>query len=134
MSEENLEIVRSALDAWNRQDVEGLVALADPDVEWVNAPDAVEPGTRKGRDELAYVVRTQWEALPGAHQEIRRLHVRGEEVISETRVSRAMPGSDARVGNHVLMAWKIRDGKVARIEVLAGGSEFRRKRESLGLD
>jgi ketosteroid isomerase-like protein len=121
------------LDAWNRQDVEGLLALSDPDIEWVNAPDAVEPGTRKGKDELSYVVRTQWEALPGGRQEIVRLHVRGDEVISEGHVSRSMPGSDARVGNPVLLSWTIRDGKVARIEVLAGGSEFRRKLEELGL-
>ena len=30
MSQENVEIVREVMDAWNRQDVEGILALADP--------------------------------------------------------------------------------------------------------
>jgi ketosteroid isomerase-like protein len=33
MSQENVEVVRQALDAYTRRDVEALRALADPDVE-----------------------------------------------------------------------------------------------------
>jgi ketosteroid isomerase-like protein len=46
MSEGNVEIVRQILDAWNRRDIEGRIALVDPEVEYVNSPTAVEPGTR----------------------------------------------------------------------------------------
>jgi ketosteroid isomerase-like protein len=31
MSEENVEIVRRAIDAWNRRDIEDLLALGDPE-------------------------------------------------------------------------------------------------------
>ena len=65
MSEGNVEIVRQILDAWNRRDIEGLIALVDPEVEYVNSPTAVEPGTRRGLDEVAAVARTQWETLDG---------------------------------------------------------------------
>ena len=51
MSQENVEIVRRLVDAWNRQDLEGILALIDPEAEYVNAPNAVEPGTRRGHDE-----------------------------------------------------------------------------------
>ena len=44
MSEENVEIVRRLVDAWNRKDLEALLAFAEPDAEYVNAPSAVEPG------------------------------------------------------------------------------------------
>ena len=35
-------------DAWNRRDEEELLALCDPEMEFVNSPTAVEPGTRQG--------------------------------------------------------------------------------------
>ena len=57
MSEENIEIVRRLYDAWNRRDEEELVALSDPEAEWVNSPTAVEPGTRRGTNELLAVRR-----------------------------------------------------------------------------
>jgi ketosteroid isomerase-like protein len=133
MSQENVEIVHRLMDAWNRQDIEAMLALADPQIEYVNAPAAVEPGTRRGHDELAAVARTQWESLPGAHQEIDRLHDRGDEIISVGRVSRLMPGSDARLGNPILLSWKIRDGRITRIEVLGAGPEFHKALETAGL-
>ena len=48
MSQENLEIVRRSLDAWNRRDIAGALALVDADAEYVNPASAVEPGTRRG--------------------------------------------------------------------------------------
>ena len=133
MSQENVEIVHRVIGAWNRQDIEGLLALTDPEIEYVNAPDAVEPGTRRGHDELVAVVRMQWESLPGGRQEIDRVHARGDEIISVGRVSRRMPGSDARIGNPILVSWKIRDGSVTRLEVLGAGSEFHKALEAAGL-
>src|ERR1700752_3128736 len=103
MSERNVEIVRSVIDAWNRQDVEAILALADPEVEYVNSPTAVEPGTRRGHDGLAAVARAQWESLPGGRQEIDRLHDRGDEIISVGRVSRLMPESETRIDVSILL-------------------------------
>jgi hypothetical protein len=61
MSEENVEIVRRMYDAWNRRDEEVAVGFTDPEVEYVNSPTAVEPGTRRGINELRAVLRMQWE-------------------------------------------------------------------------
>ena len=38
MSQENVEIVHRVIDAWNRQDIEGLLALTDPEIEYVQCP------------------------------------------------------------------------------------------------
>jgi ketosteroid isomerase-like protein len=133
MSQENVEIVRGVLDAWNRQDIQAMLALADPEIEYVNAPAAVEPGTRRGHEGLVAVVRAQWESLPGGRQEIDRLHDRGDEVISVGSVSRLMPGSDARISNPILLSWRIGDGKVTRIEMLATGPQFRAALQAAGL-
>jgi ketosteroid isomerase-like protein len=133
MSEENVEIVRRAMDAWNRQDIETTLDLADPEVEYVNAPSAVEPGTRQGHEALERVVRIQWEGIPGANQDIERVHDRGDEIISENLLSRSMPGSDARISQPILMSWKFRNGKIVRIEILGTGPEFREALEAAGL-
>jgi ketosteroid isomerase-like protein len=133
MSQENVEIARRMLDAWNRQDIEGILALTDPEAEYVNAPTAVEPGTRRGHDEVAAVMRKQWEGLSGAVQEIDRFHDRGDEIITVGRVSRAMPGSDVRISNPLLLSWKFRDGKLIRLEQLGAGPDFRDALKAAGL-
>jgi ketosteroid isomerase-like protein len=133
MSQENVETVQHLLAAWNRQDIDGVVALGDPEIEYVNAPGAVEPGTRRGLAEFAAVLRAQWDSLPDAHAEIARIHARGDEVIVESVVSRTMPGSDTRVGNPVLLSFKVRGGRIARMAVLGVGSEVQAALEAVGL-
>jgi ketosteroid isomerase-like protein len=34
MSEENVEVISRAIDAWNRRDLDGFLAGAHPDLEW----------------------------------------------------------------------------------------------------
>ena len=133
MSQENVEIVGRLVDAWNRQDLEAMLALTDPEAEYVNAPTAVEPGTRRGHDEMVAVLRKQWEGIPGALLEIDRFHDRGDEIITEGRISRTMPGSDARISTPGLISWKFRDGKLIRLEQLGAGPEFPEALEAAGL-
>jgi hypothetical protein len=99
----------------------------------VNAPAAVEPGTRRGQDELVAVFRTQWKALPGGLLEIDRLHDRGDEIITVGRVSRTMPGSNTRISNPLLTSSKFRDGQLVRLEQLGAGPEFPAALEAAGL-
>jgi ketosteroid isomerase-like protein len=134
MSQENVEIVRRSLDAWNRQDIEGVLAVVDADAEYVNPPSAVEPGTRRGTSELTAVMRAQWEALTDARWEIDRIYDRGDEVIALGRLSRRMPGSDARIEDSALASWTIRGGRVVRVETLGfGRAEVQAALEAVGL-
>jgi ketosteroid isomerase-like protein len=123
MSEENVEIVRRAIDAWNRRDIDDLIALSDPEGEYVNNPTAIEPGTRRGRDEVTAVIGTQWDLLTDGRWEIDRLYRRGEEIIALGRISRRMPGSDARLEDRSLISYRIRSGKIVRTEVLGFGRD-----------
>ena len=49
MSGENVEIVRSIHRAWETGSPSESGLIAD-DIEWVNAKEAIEPGTRSGID------------------------------------------------------------------------------------
>ena len=134
MSQENVELVRRFLDAWNRRDLETIRALSDPAVEFVNSPTAVEPGTRRGFDEGTAVLRAQWEILLDGRQEIDRVYDRGDEVIMLGRVSRRMPASEARIDDRVLTSFTIRDGKFSRFQVLGfGAAEVQEALEAVGL-
>ena len=128
-----MEIIRRALDAWNRQDIEDILALSHPGGEYVNAPTAVEPGTRRGHDEIVAVMQMQWESIPGALQEIDRFDDRGDEIITVGSLSRTMPGSDARISNPLLISWKFRDGKIIRLEQLGAGPDFPDALKAAGL-
>jgi ketosteroid isomerase-like protein len=48
----NEKRVRDALAAMERGDVDAIVAVSEPDVEFVNPATAIEPGTRHGHDGL----------------------------------------------------------------------------------
>jgi ketosteroid isomerase-like protein len=132
-SQQNIEIVRRVIDAWNRRDLDTMLSLSDPKIEYVNDPAAIEPGIRRGRAGLEAVLRAQWEGLPGARQEVERVHARGDEVLSVTRLSRLMPGSEARLENRMLMSWTIRDRRVVRVAVLGAGPTFDTALEAAGL-
>lgn len=129
-----MEIIRRALDAWNRRDLEGLLAHIGPDPEYVNSPTAVESGTRRGTGEVTATIRALWESLTDARWEIDRLYDRGEGIIALGRMSRRMPGSDARIEDRSLVSYTIRSGKIVRFEVLGfGAAEVREALEVAGL-
>jgi ketosteroid isomerase-like protein len=135
MSEGNMELARSLVDAWNRRDLQTILALSDPESEWVNSPTAVEPGTKRGVNEVAAVFQAQWEILLDAHQEIDRLYDRGDEIIVLTHVSRRVtPESDARLQDRALASMKFRDGKIVRTEILGFGTEVQEALRAAGLE
>jgi ketosteroid isomerase-like protein len=134
MSQENVEIVRRLYDAWNRRDEEELLALSDPEVEFVNSPTAVEPGTRRGTNEVLAATRTQWEFLREGRFELDRIFDRGAVIFVLARLSRLMPEGETRIEDRALTSWTIRDGRVVRTEVLGfGSSEVDKALEAAGL-
>lgn len=123
------------IDAWNRRDLDEMLATADPEIEYVNPPDAMEPGTRHGHAELASVARKQWEALaPDGRQEVERVHERGDEVLTVVRLTRSMPGSDSRLETQALLSWRVAGGRVTRMHVVGAGTRFAAAVEQAGLD
>jgi ketosteroid isomerase-like protein len=55
-SQRNVEVVRRFYDAWARGDFPGPLELMDPDIEYVNPAEAVEPGIRRGVPAFAQAV------------------------------------------------------------------------------
>ena len=62
MSEENVENCRRAFEAWNRRDIDGWLAQAAPDFEWIPAnPAAVERNVYRGKEEIRQAFAEIWE-------------------------------------------------------------------------
>ena len=135
MSQENVDIGHRVVAAWNARDVDAVLALTDPEVEYVNSPASVEPGTRWGHEGLVEVYLSALEkSCLTACWEVDRVYDRDEEVIGLGRVSRRMPGSDARIEDRILAAIRCKDGRITRMEVLGfGQAEVRAALDALGL-
>ena len=76
MASQNVEQLIEGFRAMERGDVEWIVALADPDVEFVNPDHALESGTRHGPDGL----RAGMAAMLEAFEDLRFEHDRIVEV------------------------------------------------------
>ena len=110
--------VTALLEAWNRRDLDAALALASPDVVYVNSPLAVEPGTRHGRDELAAVLRTQWDILGDAQIDIESVDASGGEVVVLFKLGRSLDGSSSAISARQRMRCTVQDGLVARMEII----------------
>ena len=115
MSGENVELVRSSLDGWSRGDVEGWLALLDPDVEFRTS--GVYPGVDpiyRGHAELRRfweVFREPWESIQIRIDQVREA---GDQVVSLCLFEgHARDGMIVR--REAAAVWTIRDGKVARV-------------------
>ena len=111
-----------------------MLDLGGEELAFVNSPTAVEPGTRRGRDEVIAAMRKQWEILADGRIEVDKHFDRGDEVITLGRLSRSLPGSDARMEEPVLSSYRFRAGKLTQVEVLGfGRAESEKALQAAGL-
>ncbi len=62
MSHANVEVVRNAVEAWNRNDVDLWLSCAAPDIKWLPlGPAAVERTVYRGHDEVASGLAAVWQ-------------------------------------------------------------------------
>ena len=95
MSNENAELIRRAYQAYASGDLDGMLALVDPDLEWTYLDPALEhptPQVCRGRQELEQVLR-HW-AEHGLRAELEEVTSNGELVMVGVRT----PGVDAHHG------------------------------------
>ena len=108
MSEQNVRIVRRIYEAW----AEGRSAapLIERDLEYVNPPDAVEPGTKHGRRYLAAVR----DVYPDFRLEPERFVAVGDDVVVIATAHGQGRGSGLEIQWKQGYIWTIRNGKAIR--------------------
>jgi uncharacterized protein len=125
MSQENVEIVRRALQAWERSDLKGAADLLDPEVEWRMPPNIPEAGTYRGRDEVMRRLEEFLEAWDDLAVTVEELIDAGDRVVALVRYSGQGRGSGIEIGGVSTDAqvWTLRDGKALRVELYGGTAD-----------
>jgi ketosteroid isomerase-like protein len=118
MSQDNVEIVRRIYDEeWFYRDPERFLDLAAPNVEYVNPPEAIDPGIRRGRAELARALRNLSQSFESYRHEVHELFYCGDSVVASVTVIARAHGSDAEiVQDGEAHTWTLHDGKIVRHE------------------
>ena len=111
MQANKLEVVRAIYDAW--RDGRSARDYIDADVEYVNPPDAVEPGVRHGRRWFA--------AIRGSYDDVRVepaafIDAPGDDVIVIARVTGRGRTSGFPVEWTHGYVWTVRDGTATRFQ------------------
>jgi ketosteroid isomerase-like protein len=123
MSEENVELYRQGLDAFNRRDLEAFLALAHPDVVFDSRILAIEGGSYHGRDG----VREWWKDLLDVFPDftIEAVSVRdGGRVIVAGLCNQAHgEGSAAPLEEFVWQVSEWRDGQLFRWQMYESEQE-----------
>jgi ketosteroid isomerase-like protein len=70
MSQENVEIVRAAYDAFERGDLDGVSQLHDPAIEWQTSAEDPDVATHRGRVAVRRYFEGYMETFPGFRAEL----------------------------------------------------------------
>jgi ketosteroid isomerase-like protein len=137
MPEENVEIVRSFYEAFNRRDWDAAFRDLAPDGE-LTTPPGPRGGTYRGREECQGYMEgwiTAFEVMTVEPEEIFEC---GDEVVVFVRVGAQPKGSSAEIEIRNGHVWTIRNGKAQSMRIFpereraleaAGLSEYSHRRD-----
>ena len=133
MSEENVEVVRQLVRAFNQRDLAAMTQWFAPDVEWEpGGPAAVERALYRGRDEVSSGFASTWETWEVFQVEESEVRDLGGSVV--WLGSAHMRGGDAshlEFDQPFAIHFLVRGGKVARFR---GFRSWQEALEAAGLE
>jgi ketosteroid isomerase-like protein len=132
MSQENVEVVRNGIAAWNRRDAQLWLTYAAPEIEWVPAgPAAVEQDIYNGYDEVAgglAAVWDTWEVFEFGESEVRDL---GDSVLWLGHVNMRGGTSRVELDQEFALHSLLGEGKFIRVQAFLS---WREAIEAAGLE
>lgn len=116
----DLEAVRRAFEAINREDLERVLELTHPDFEVEVPPEfSAEPDTYRGREGM----RRYWESFREAMSDIRfraeRMWEGADGVVVAMKMSAKGRHTEIAVEQRMTAVWTVSDGMVRRVRVFA---------------
>jgi ketosteroid isomerase-like protein len=110
--EENVALVRRAVDAYQRGDIETVLGILDSEVVVYQPPELPNAGTYKGHEGFMTWIGAWLEAWEEFTIEIERIEPVGERHVVVDMLSRGVgKGSGIEVEQTLAYMWELRDGK-----------------------
>jgi ketosteroid isomerase-like protein len=135
MSQENVEIVRGAYEAFSRAGLDGLLEHFHPDAEY-DVTSAIGPfaGMYYGRTAIRSFLTDYFDTWEYVRMEAEDLIEVGEHhVVVRLRMHMRGKGSGVEVEAQTNNVWTMRDGKAVRMAVYNDRAEALQAAEALGL-
>ncbi len=124
MTDQDMQTVEALLAAFRRGDAEAMLDLNHPDAEWVNPDYAIEPGTRRGRDELRRAIERIFEFFEAVDVESMERTPDGR-ILVVTRVRSRGIGGGPGIEDLTGTLYTVRDGLLVRYEWFRSPEEAR---------
>ena len=129
MSQENVEAVRAAFEAWNAGELPDVISRFHPGIVYHPRADEPDPNPHVGRDAYERLISGFLDSFSEVTFEVREVIDAGDHVITSTVLHAVLHGqegaSGAGVGDTYVFVYKLRDGLVV------AGWEYRTKQEAL---
>jgi hypothetical protein len=130
VSETPTAIVNRIYESWRR--MEGMPEdLMHPEIEWVNPPDAAEPGTRHGAEGFRTALSSVGSAWRAIGIEVQRMEEVGDKVVALVNISYRGRESGIEISGPQGHVFTIADGKVIRFQYF---NQPERALEAVGID
>lgn len=131
MSQKNVKAIRRIYDeGLIDQDPEWLLELATSDIEYVNPPNAVEPGVRRGPAAVVRAMRGFAEVWDESRHELHELFDCGDAVVAAVTWHTLSRRSESELLQEEAHTWTLRQGRIARFE---WGLDLAKALEAAGL-
>jgi ketosteroid isomerase-like protein len=114
MSQENVAIVRQAIDVANRRALDWLDDLATVDYEWHSSPDLPGGGIHRGREAVKAHLREYLDMWETYTLEEERVIDAGDQVVQLCQLHATGKGSGVTLDTPIAYVHTLRDGKFAR--------------------
>ena len=123
MSQENVEVVRRAVEAYEREGLDGSMRYYAPEVEWTTTDVAIERATYRGHDGVRRFFGTLDEQFDDLRFDVEELIDAGDQVIVTIRTGGRGRASGAPVDGTWSYVCSLRDGMIYRVRTYSERAE-----------
>ena len=117
MSQENVEIVKGAVDAFNAHELDRYLSFLAPEFEYVDHMGAVSEVQGSGVDAIRRQIEGWFDAFPDFRASVDEFIDAGDRVVSVTTWQGTGAGSGLPYYQEAAEVLTVRDGKIIRAEL-----------------
>lgn len=124
-ADEDIALIRTAFETWDRGDVDGFFTLLHAEVEWQPPPYSPEPGPHRGHEEVRKGIAAYFEGFEEFRPQIRRIRQASEpgRYLADVTTHTKGKGSGLEWDIDVFHLITVRDGKLAGLTVFTDEAE-----------